>query len=91
MSPSLVALCYGSALVLALFLLWYFGVKHWIWHVLSIALAFAIGLIPLPEAFNTPGMTLVIGWVFMFLFLWGIGAPLFALAHQHPHSHHHAR
>jgi hypothetical protein len=88
-SPSLVALCYGSALVVSLALLWYFGVKHWYWHVFSFVLAIAIGLTPLPDAFNTPQMTLVVGWVFLFLFVWGVGAPFFVLAHEHPHFGHH--
>jgi hypothetical protein len=91
-SSTLVALCYGSALVVALALLWYFGVFHWYWHLVSFLAAFAIGLAPIPEALNTPVGTLGVGWVFTFLFIWGIAAPLFALSHQHPHlGHHHPR
>jgi hypothetical protein len=87
-SSTLVALCYGSALVVALVLLWCFGVLHWYWHLVSFLAAFAIGLTPLPEALNTPVATLGVGWVFTFLFAWGIAAPLFALSHQHPHLGH---
>ena len=88
MSPNLVALCYGSALVLASLLLWHFGVRHWYWHLLSFGAALALGLTPLPGAFNTPAMTLVIGWVFTFLFVWGIGGPIKALIEHPPHIGH---
>jgi hypothetical protein len=87
-SPYLVGLCYGSAFVLALFLLWYYGVKHWYWHLLSFVVALAIGLTPLPSQLNTVTGTLVVGWVFVVLFIWGVAAPIFALAHQSPHVGH---
>jgi hypothetical protein len=90
MSPFLVALCYGSALALSLFLLQHFGVTHWYWHALSLAAALVLGLTPLPEALNTPQMTLVVGWVFTFFFVWGLAAPVFALLTHPPHigGHH---
>lgn len=87
-SSTLVALCYGSALVLALVLLWCFGAARWYWHLFSFLAAFAVGLTPLPAALNTPVATLGVGWVFTFLFIWGITAPLFVLSHQHPHLGH---
>jgi hypothetical protein len=83
MSPILVALCYGSATLLSLYLLWRFGVKSWWWHALSVCLAVALGVARLPAFFNNPEMTLAVGWVFILLLLWGIAAPLFVLAH-HP-------
>ena len=83
MSPILVALCYGSATLLSLYLLWRFGVKSWWWHALSVSLAVALGGARLPAFFNTPNMTLAVGWVFILLLLWGIAAQLFILAH-HP-------
>lgn len=92
MSPVLVVVCYGSAALIALLALWLFGVKHWWWHALSIVVAFAVGLARLPEPFNQPSWTLVIGWVFVFLFLWGAAAPVFAaLRHQGTafHAKHH--
>ena len=91
MSSSLVALCYGSALLLALALLWYFGARKWYWHLLSVAAALAIGLITLPPMFNTPQGTLWVGWVFVFLMVWGLGAPAFAWLEHHPNLHHHTR
>ena len=92
MSPTVVMSCYGSAAVLALYLLWHFGAKHWYWHVLSVAIALTIGLMPMNATLNQPVYTLVIGWTFLFLFLWGIAAPVVAAIHHPPHwhfSHHH--
>lgn len=87
MSPVLVTLCYGSATLLSLFLLWHFGVRHWYWHMLSVVASIALGLTPLPERLNTPQMTLVVGWVFLFLFFWGVAAPVFALVKHPPDLH----
>lgn len=92
MSGTIVAACYGSATLLALFLLWRCGATHWYWHVLSIIGALAIGLTPLPELFNKTVPTLIVGWLFVFLFLWGIGAPVVAALHHEGHGalgHHH--
>lgn len=83
MSPLLVASCYGSAAAVALLLLWYLGVKHWWWHAGSVVLAIGIGSIPLTEPFNQPAWTLAIGWVFVFLMMWGVAAPVVA-AVRHP-------
>ena len=91
MSLGLVTLCYGSAITLALFLLWHFGAQHWYWHAASIVLALGIGLAPGNEFTNTTAMTLVIGWVFSFLMVWGVAAPVFAVGwdhHQHHWKHH---
>lgn len=88
MSSTIVALCYGSALLLALALLWRFGAKSWYWHVLSIVAALALGLVPLPAQFNTPQGTLCVGWVFFFLAVWGIAAPVFVWMDHHGEFHH---
>jgi hypothetical protein len=87
MSFLLVASCYGSAALLALFALWHFGVKHWWWHAGSIALALGVGLVRFPEPFNQPSWTLVVGWVFVFFFLWGVAAPVVAALRHPPHFH----
>ncbi len=87
MSPIIVASCYGSAAVLSLFLLWQFGVKRWYWHALSIAAAFGIGLTPLSEPWNRPDMTLVIGWFFVALLVWGLAAPIFLVLQGPFHFH----
>jgi len=89
MSPSLVAVCYGSAAGLALLLLWRLGAQHWYWHAASIVLALGIGFAPGNEFTNTIAMTLVIGWVFSFLIVWGAAAPFFADGWHHHHHRTH--
>ncbi len=82
----MVFLLYGLAVLAALLLLFFYR-AHWYWHVLSVAIALAIGLappnwIPMPAAW---GMTrdVVLGCVFLFLTIWGVGAPLFGWAKGH--------
>ena len=70
-------IAYGFSAALALLLLYMSGPRRWYLHVLSVALALAVGLGPIPAKWNTPQMTMVIGFVFVFLFLWGVAAPLF--------------
>jgi len=72
-----VMVAYGCAGILALLLLYFAGPKQWYWHVLSAAVAIGIGLVPVPTKLNTPRGSLVIGFVFVFLFIWGIAAPFF--------------
>ena len=86
MSPLLVASCYGSATLLSLYLLWHFGAKHWYWHALSIAAALAVGLTPMPDILSNPSLTLLVGWLFTVLFLWGAGAPVL-IAYRRLTSH----
>jgi hypothetical protein len=79
----IVALCYGVAIALSLYLVWHFGVRHWYLHLLSLVLAIAIGVVPLSPRFNDPGGTVLIGSVFLFLFFWGVSAPV-VVAMRHP-------
>ena len=83
-------LVYSSSLTLALLLLYFFPVR-WYWHVLGLAAAFAIGLIPIPPQYSSPQVDLCIGFVFVLLFVWGAGKPFFATRH-YPHGRrpHHA-
>jgi hypothetical protein len=90
-SSTLVALCYGSALLFAALLLWRFGAKSWYWHLLSLATALAVGLTPLPQALNTPQGTLGVGWVFVFLITCAVAAPIFVWMEHHPDLHHRPR
>jgi hypothetical protein len=85
----MVFLIYGSAAVLALALLFFFH-ANWYWHVLSVGVALAIGLMP-PEIIPVPaawGATrdILVGAAFVFLVVWGIGAPLFRRHHQAQHA-----
>jgi len=77
MSFALVAGVYGSSLLAALLLLYFFRPKAWYWHVLSVAAALVIGLTPFPEGWHSPAADLVVGTVFIFLFFWGAGAIFF--------------
>lgn len=87
MQPILVGVVYSAALLFALALLYFFPVK-WYWHVLSVIGALAIGLMPPIEAWRPPD--LLVGFVFVLLFVWGIGGPLMKWFHLHPHIEHHA-
>lgn len=84
----MVFLVYACAAILALLLLYTFH-AHWYWHVLSVLTALAIGLVP-PGMIPVPGTwgvarDITIGFVFIFLIVWGGGAPLFRRHHQTPH------
>ena len=76
---------YACAAALALALLYFFE-ANWPWHVLSVVSALVIGLLP-PDAIPVPaawGATrdMIIGFVFVFLMTWGLGAPLFRRHHR---------
>ncbi|MCC6859677.1 MAG: hypothetical protein IT158_13995 [Bryobacterales bacterium] len=83
MHPLWVLLAYGSSAGLALLLVYYFAVR-WYWHLASAGLAFVIGLVPLPLEWRSPQLDLAVGWVFVFLFIWGVAEPLFTTHHHHP-------
>lgn len=90
--PAGIALAvYGFAVLLALALLHHFRACAWYWHVLSVVLAFVVGLVPIPAAYHSPKTDLTIGFFFLFLLLWGVCAPFFA-DHHHPRHRrpHHA-
>lgn len=77
MSTTWVFLVYGGAFLLAIFLLFLARAMSWYWHVLSVLVALVIGLVPIPHQFSDPKSSLVIGFVFTFLFFWGVAAPFF--------------
>jgi len=79
MNPVLVFLVYGAAFLLALVLLYFYRVG-WYWHALSVIAAFVIGLMPPLEAWQPPD--LLVGFFFVFLFVWGFGAPFFRARHR---------
>jgi hypothetical protein len=87
MQPILVALVYGLCLALAVALLYFFHAR-WYWHALSLAAALGLGLAPLPSDWKIPD--LLVGAAFLFLFVWGLGLPLFRTHHAHHHTPHHA-
>ena len=87
MNPLWAVLVYSASLALALLLLYFFPVR-WYWHVLGLTAAFVIGLIPIPPEYNSPRMDLTIGFVFVLLFIWGVGEPFFTSHHYHHHGGH---
>ena len=68
---------YGSAVILALLLLFFFRRKGWYLHLFALLLAFGVGLTPLPQQWQGPMLDLVVGSLFLFLFFWGVSAPIF--------------
>jgi len=77
MPTAIILAVYGSAAFLALLLLYLFRARAWYWHVLSVLVALAIGLTPIPAALRSPSTDLAVGSVVLFLVLWGICAPAF--------------
>ena len=78
---AMIAYCFSAAL--AVLLLVFSGPKRWYWHILSLAAALAVGLTPVPVKWNTPQASVVIGVIFVFLFLWGAAAPVFLKCRRH--------
>ena len=74
---TLATLSFAVAGVLALAVLFWSGPKAWYLHVLSVAVALAIGMTPTPTQFNKPVTSIIVGAPVVFLFVWGIAAPFF--------------
>ncbi len=83
MQAGLVALVYGCAVLGAAALLYFFHTA-WYWHALSVGAALAIGFTPFPPEWGLPD--LAVGFVFVFLFVWGFAAPFFHTHHYHGHG-----
>ena len=87
MTPYLPMLAYGAAAALAIGLLYAFESRKWYWHVLSLALAFAIGFAPTPSALAIPLADLITGFLIVFLLFWGLGGLLLTtLPHRTKHA-----
>jgi hypothetical protein len=90
MNPLWAFLVYSASIALALLLVYVFPVR-WYWHAASVVAAFVIGLIPIPPEWSSPEMDLTIGFLFVLLFVWGIGEAFFTTHHyHHRHRPHHA-
>jgi hypothetical protein len=87
MSSTLVAVSYGLAVVFALLLLHFFHMRHWYWHALSIAAAIGLGIVRIPEKWSGPAFDLAMGFLFVFLAIWGLAAPFFRKPHGQLHKH----
>ncbi len=87
MSSIWVLLVYGGATVLAVALLYFFHSQNWYWHVVSIVAALGLGLAPAPpEGWRGVTFDLAIGFVFLFLMVWGVGGFLAYRTHQTRHA-----
>jgi hypothetical protein len=89
MSLAIVTFTYGVTVFLALGLLYFFGAIHWYWHVLSVAVALVLGVIPMRVfgAWASPVFDLAYGNLIVFLLVWGIVAPFFRRHHVPVHHY----
>ncbi len=87
MSTTVVLLVYAAATGLALLLLYMFKAQAWYWHLLSLAAAFGVGLMPPPAGWQGPAVDLMFGSAFIFLLVWGVGGFL-AYGTRHPRRKH---
>jgi hypothetical protein len=83
MALIVVASAYGSSVTLSLPLLHHFRAKAWYWHVLSVAIAFMLGFMPLSPAWIARHLDLMVGLLFLFFLLWGACAPFFRHTRHH--------
>ena len=89
MSGIIVFLVFGVSLCLAVLFLYLFRERAWYWHVLSVVLALALGLMPgdlIPANLRSQTTDLVVGFVFLFLMVWGVGGMLLHAPHREKHA-----
>jgi len=70
---SIIPITYALSFVAAVVLLWRFGGARWYWHLGALALALVIGLMPQIEGMQGTAYDIVVGCLFIFLFIWGAG------------------
>ncbi len=90
MSAFLIASVYIVGLAIPAALLYLYRDLSWYWHVLAISLALGLGLMPSPAGWDTPGMSLVFGFVFTALMIWGLGGLVLYRPSHHHHRQKHA-
>jgi hypothetical protein len=91
MSSSFVLLAYLGAFLFAVLCMYLIGQARWYWHVVAIAVALAMGLMPPVPGWQGPQFDMIAGSLFIVLFTWGVGEPIYdALKLPHLHKHHHA-
>jgi len=84
---SLIAiLIYMAAMAIPAWLLYHFGSGHWYWHVCAFLVGLLLGFIPLPAIFSKPGLDLAMGFIFVFLMVWGIGGLFMIRSHREKHA-----
>jgi hypothetical protein len=70
---SIIPITYALSFVAAVVVLWRFGGARWYWHLGAVVLALAVGLMPQIEGMQGMAYDIVIGCLFIFLFIWGAG------------------
>ena len=72
-------------LALPIYLLYQFRSQAWYWHVLAVIVALMIGNMPGTALLETLGGSMLYGFVFVVLMIWGIGGlvPLRRLRKKH--------
>lgn len=73
---SIIPITYALSFVAAVVILWRFGGARWYWHLAAVVLALAVGLMPQIEGWQGKAYDIVIGCLFIFLFVWGAGVIL---------------
>ena len=79
-------LIYIAAMAVPAWLLYHFGSESWYWHALAVFGGLVLGFLPIPEVLSKPGYDLIIGFVFVFLMVWGIGGLFMISPHREKHA-----
>lgn len=82
-------LVYLVAAAVPVWLLYHFGSEAWYWHLLALGGAVLLGFLPLPVQLSSIGYDLAIGFVFVFLLIWGVGG-LLSIRARRLHRERHA-
>jgi hypothetical protein len=77
---SIIPITYALAFVAAVVVLWRFGGARWYWHLAAVVAALGIGLMPQIEGMQGVAYDIVVGCLFIFLFIWGAGIILGPIA-----------
>ncbi|MBE0657928.1 MAG: hypothetical protein IH602_09575 [Bryobacteraceae bacterium] len=89
MTTQFVLLAYLGAFLFAVLCMYLFGQARWYWHVAAIAVALGMGLMPPVQGWQGPLFDMTVGSLFIILFTWGVGEPIYdAMKLPHFHDHH---
>jgi hypothetical protein len=64
---------YVFAVLIPIYLLYRFHSQAWYWHVLAVIVGLVVGLMPGTPLLQTEGGSLLYGFSFILLMVWGIG------------------
>lgn len=86
MSTLTVALVYLLAFAVAVALIYRFSHHSWIWHAVAVCAAIAVGFMPPPSFWSGQAYDMIIGAMFLFLVVWGLGEFVVRGLHLHRHA-----